>query len=253
VTQEQTNVRVYDEAFFDAQLAESSQSAETVVPLLLELFPVRSVLDVGCGVGAWTAAFRANGVDVATGVDGEYIDRDRLLVPPEDFVSHDLTKPLDLGRAYDLVACLEVGEHLPGSTAPTLVATLTRHGKLLVFSAAVPGQGGTNHVNEQWPAYWRDLFAEHGYEVFDVLRPRLWKEERVGFWFRQNLLVFATGSAAERVRALPKVPFPLDIVHPAQFEYRNLVLGEVPGIRESLRRTRTSLRQLASAVRTRLS
>jgi hypothetical protein len=103
-----------------------------------------------------------------------------------------------------------------------------------VFSAAIPGQGGTNHLNEQWPTHSVNRFAQAGYDVFDVLRPRLWTEERIGFWFRQTRLVFATGAAARHVRGLSRVSPPLDVVHPEQFTRRNEALAQVPPIRTSL-------------------
>jgi SAM-dependent methyltransferase len=238
-----SNTRAYSREFFETQFQESLQSAEEVVPLLLRLLPSRSVLDVGCGVGVWAATFVANGVAQVVGVDGDYLDRRRLLIPSDGFYSHDLTQPLDLERRFDLVVCLEVAEHLPANSASMLVESLVRHGDLIVFSAAVPGQGGTNHLNEQWPSYWLDHFARAGYELFDVLRPRFWYNQRVGFWYRQNLLVYATGAAADRVRALPPVDPLLDVVHPEQFALRNTMLAEVPPIRTSFNNLHTGLRR----------
>lgn len=233
----------YDSGFFETQIAQSRESAQVVVPLLqLLLGDLRSVLDVGGGAGAWAATWAENGVD-ALDVDGEYVKPAQLLVPRERFMAHDLTKPLDLGRRFDLVTCLEVAEHVEPAHAETLIGSLVRHGDLIVFSAAVPGQGGTNHVNEQWPEYWLPMFTRHGFEVFDVLRPRLWHEEAVGFWFRQNLLIYAKGAAAGRVRALPSVPLPLNLIHPEQFATKVRQLGEVPPIRVSAKRVADGLRR----------
>jgi SAM-dependent methyltransferase len=237
------DIGAYSSGFFQQQLDESSRSAGRVIPLLLELFPVGSVLDVGCGVGAWARAFVDAGVSHVIGVDGEYVDRRQLLLSADSFVPHDLTRPLDLGRRFDLVACLEVAEHLPPDRADTLIAGLARHADIVLFSAAVPGQGGTNHVNEQWPGYWARLFGSLGYEGFDVLRPRLWHDAEIGFWFRQNLLVFATGAAAEHARALPRVDAPLDVVHPEQFTRRNQALEQIPSIRTSLGHVQLGLRR----------
>jgi SAM-dependent methyltransferase len=240
------DVTTYGTGFFDALTRESGEAAAIVVPLLLALVPSRSILDVGCGTGAWSAACLANGVPDVTGVDGNYVDRGKLLVPTEVFHPHDLTQPLNLSRRFDLALCLEVAEHLPAESADILLESLARHSDLIVFSSAIPGQGGTNHLNEQWPSYWIGRFSLAGYEVFDVLRPRLWTDGRVGFWFRQNLLLFANAATADRVRGLPDVSAPIDIVHPEQFRRRNEALSQVPPVRTSLRNLRAGVQRKVS-------
>ena len=225
----------YGPKFFQKLVARSREAAAATVPTIVELFRPSSVIDIGGGVGTWAAAFVEQGVTDALVVDGDYVDRLELQVPAESFVAHDLTQPLDLGRTFDLVLSLEVAEHLDDAHALTFVDSLVRHGDLIVFGAAIPGQGGTHHVNEQWPSYWADLFDKRGFEVFDVLRPRLWNETRSAFWFRQNMLVFAKGEAAERARAIPLVSGPLDVVHPEQFEYWLRILQQGPDIRQAAR------------------
>jgi SAM-dependent methyltransferase len=206
----------YDEHFFDDQREESSSSAATVVPLVNELLGPRSVLDVGCGVGPWIQAWMKLGVSDAVGVDGPYVSSEQLLMPAQSYVAADLTKPLDLGRRFDLVSCLEVAEHLDAAHAATLVDSLTRHGDVVLFSAAIPGQPGTHHVNCAWPSHWVELFGVRGLQVLDVLRGALWDDERVGWCYRQNLLLFVS---PERLRSLslkategPSMP--LNVVHP---------------------------------------
>jgi hypothetical protein len=129
-----------------------------------------------------------------------------------------------------------VAEHLPAASAATFVSSLCRHGDAVLFSAAIPGQGGSYHVNEQWPSYWANLFRSEGYDCFDVLRHTLWRDASVEWWYRQNLLIFTTGSAGERLRASGRQPVtPLPLVHPSLFQ---IVLGEAaraPGLKESAR------------------
>jgi SAM-dependent methyltransferase len=206
----------YASEFFDAFAEGSRTAAAEVVPLVLDLVgPVRSVLDVGCGIGTWLSAFTEHGVDDLVGVDGDYVDRGQLLVPPELFVAHDLTEPLRLGRTFDLVISLEVAEHVAAARARTFVGSLCDHAsEAVLFSAAPPGQGGKHHVNEQWPSYWIELFAERGFEAFDVVRPRVWENARVEWWYRQNTFLFARGAVAERVAGADTVHL-TDVVHPA--------------------------------------
>ena len=69
------------------------------------------------------------------------------------FVASDLSEPITIDRGYDLALCIEVAEHLPLSSEPTLIEELTSAAQAVMFSAAIPGQEGVNHVNEQWLDY----------------------------------------------------------------------------------------------------
>jgi SAM-dependent methyltransferase len=144
----------YTSEFFRAKTEGSLRSARTVVPIVMELLKPGSVVDVGCGRGTWLSVFAEHGIADVVGVDGDYVDRRTLLIPPDRFVAHDLTTPLRLHRTFDLVVSLEVAEHLPVACAGEFVASLTSLGSAVLFSAAVPGQGGTHHVNERWQDYW---------------------------------------------------------------------------------------------------
>ena len=136
-----------------------------------------------------------------------------MTIDGSQFVCHDLTKPLNLDRRFDLVMSLEVAEHLDSRFAPVFVESLVRHGDVVLYSAAVPGQGGNHHVNEQWPSYWVELFAEHDFRPYDVLRGNLWGNPAVEWWYQQNCLIFASAEAAARLGLSPSSA-PIDIVHP---------------------------------------
>jgi len=184
---------------------------------------IRSVLDVGCGLGSWLAAARdALGAEVL-GVDGPWTNLDLLRIDRARFQVADLEKPLSLGRSFDLAISVEVGEHLPAEAAPVLVASLTQHAPVVLFSAAIPGQGGISHVNEQWPAYWATRFAEHGFGCFDVLRPLLWERSDVDWWYKQNLLLFVHEARAAEAGVrleLGSPETPRRLVHPDVFAVR---------------------------------
>lgn len=180
----------YSRSFFEEMTIESLASAEVVVPLVLDLLHPKSVIDVGCGTGPWLSAFREQGVPAIYGLDGPYIDPVTLLIPSESFRTVDLAQPFSLTERYDLAISLEVAEHLPVASARGFVKSLCELAPFIVFSAAVPGQGGTHHVNEQWPEYWRCLFARQGFRMFDPFRPQLWYDERVMSHYRQNMFLF---------------------------------------------------------------
>jgi SAM-dependent methyltransferase len=188
----------YDHEFYSRHGERSLESARIVAPLVMKLAKIRSVIDIGCGVGGWLKAFEENGVAAVRGVDGNYVDRSALYIAPESFTAVDLSRQvaqINLENRYDLAICLEVVEHLNPSSACQLVDILTNLAPLILFSAAVPGQGGIGHVNEQWPEYWRDQFRQRNFEMFDPIRPLIREDHRVEWWYRQNILMFADRSA----------------------------------------------------------
>ena len=190
---------VYSSDFYDYIDDGSRASARTVAPLLLAEMKIDSLLDVGAGHGAWASEWMAAGVGDVLAVDGDYVSLDQLVIPAANFRAHDLSTPLDLERRFDLVQSLEVAEHLPGTKAATFVDTLTRHGDVVLFSAAVPNQGGEHHVNEQPPEYWRALFAAKGFAAFDWMRPRLADQKQVKGWYRFNSVLYANAQGQARL------------------------------------------------------
>ena len=191
----------YSGDFYSYIDAGSRRSARVVAGLLLPEMRIDSLLDVGAGHGAWAAEWLAAGVKDVLAVDGDYVSRDQLAIPAEAFRAHDLSTPLDVGRRFDLVQSLEVAEHLPHQHADLFVDNLVRHGDVVLFSAAVPHQGGEHHVNEQPPEYWRKRFAARGYMAFDFLRPRLARRREVMPWYRFNSYLYASEAGEKRLSA----------------------------------------------------
>lgn len=190
----------YSPGFYDFIEQGARRSADLLLPRVARAVAPASVLDVGCGRGIWLAAWPQLGARDLLGLDGPYVQVDRLAVPPAAFRSLNVTQCFDLGRRWDLVQCLEVAEHIPPSTSSCLVENLVRHGDRVLFSAAVPGQGGHNHINERPLEYWRGLFAAQGYHAFDVVRPELAGQAAIAPWYRFNTLLYVRASA---VAALP--------------------------------------------------
>lgn len=218
----------YDTGFYAAQREGSLRSARLIVPLVIECLRPASVVDVGCGVGTWLSIFREGGVMDVCGVDGDYVQRDSLLFPPEAFVAADLAGEVSLGRSFDLAVSVEVAEHIDASHAGTFVNTLVSLAPAVLFSAAIPGQGGANHVNERWPSYWATLFATHGFEPLDLFRGRVWDNLDVETFYAQNLLLYADPATRSTI-TVSECP-PLDIVHPRIWE-----AGRPPTLRQIVR------------------
>lgn len=217
---ENAATNVYRSGFFRLQNDTSARSASRIVPFVTDLIAPKSVLDVGCGSGAWSKAFLENNLRSLRAIDGEYA-RSALLIDQAHFTPVDLAHfDGDLGR-YDLVACIEVAEHLNVERAAGFVQLLCKHGAVTLFSAAPPGQGGTHHVNEQPLSYWTEQFARHGYRLFDIIRPAFWDDETVQWWHRQNMVIFADQNDRVMIdrleQKLAASPALLDVVHPNAF------------------------------------
>lgn len=214
------SIQAYSESFYAGQQKGSSVSAAVIVPLVLSVIPARSVIDIGCGVGGWLGEFRRHGVEDVLGVDGDYVPLNALKIPREQFEARDLRQYSGPDRRFDLACSLEVAEHLPADAAESFVAALVRAAPVILFSAAVPGQGGTDHVNEQWQSYWSAQFATHGYVCLDFVRPAVFYDERVEWWYRQNALVFCRPEHRPESTAPITSRYEIDRVHPELLKAR---------------------------------
>ncbi len=207
----------YGTDFFEERHGRTQHAARTVLEIVAEIMPkIGSAVDVGCGVGTWLSVLAERGTAEIQGVDGHWVDEAQLVIPRGAFLKRDLGQPFTLARRYDLAISLEVAEHLPPERAASFVRLLTDLADVILFSAAIPLQGGRGHVNEQWPEFWVGLFQALRYEVFDVIRPRIWADTTIPSWYRQNTLLLVRGTRVATLNGLQnhRLPGPLSIVHP---------------------------------------
>jgi SAM-dependent methyltransferase len=177
-------------------------SAKAVVPVVLDVVQPKSVIDLGCGTGAWLAEFKRGGVADILGVDGPHIPVDQLEIAPGNFLAADLTQPLRFRGHFDLAMSLEVAEHFEAEVADQFVEILTKLAPVVLFSAAIPFQGGEHHLNEQWPAYWAERFNERDFVALDPFRRLLWERPDVDWWYAQNLVLFVR---RDQVARFPRI------------------------------------------------
>ena len=229
-------MELYSNKFFDDIYAGALCSAREIVPLVLEYVQPRSVIDVGCGIGVWLSVFKEFGVKEIFGIDGPWIEKNRLLIPEACFRPYNLEEPFLLAQEKDLAVSLEVAEHLPAQCAENFVDSLVALAPVILFSAAIPFQGGVNHQNEQWPEYWVHLFEKRGYAVIDCIRHKIWNNDNVQFWYRQNILIFLKYNELDNYPLLRdefdnSSNCPLSIIHPQQYlnivDYRNFSLRKI--------------------------
>lgn len=238
------DTRSYDQDFYADQLQGSLRSARVILPIVFSLIAPKKVVDVGAGQGAWLAAAEELGCTTLVGLDGNWVDRTRLMSRNIEFRSTDLSTEFVVGGGFDLCISVEVAEHLPAACAPSFVRALCGAADVVLFSAAVPFQGGTEHVNEERASRWIARFEAAGFVPLDLVRGVIWDNESVPYWYRQNVLLFANrdGARFQDLSNQPLPPMPYDVVHPEAFEERmSAAMSEMCRIRD--RWERPTLRQ----------
>jgi len=178
----------------------NTRAAREVVPFLIELFKPKSVIDIGCGTGSWLSIFENCGIVDYCGIDASYVNKKILEIPQENFISADLENKINVEKKYDLLLCLEVAEHLTFQRSESFVCDLVNISDTIIFSAAIPHQTGQNHINEQYPEFWVKIFNKFNYECFDLLRPIIWNNNDVDWWYRQNILIFKKNISNETIK-----------------------------------------------------
>ncbi|CAN2231151.1 class I SAM-dependent methyltransferase [Candidatus Planktophila versatilis] len=209
---------MYEKSMYESRDASTRYPAEEITSIFIDEFgAVNSAIDVGCGVGTFLSVLEEKGCSRIKGIDGAWVDPDLLQINNSCFEVRDLAGKLAPEQNYDLAICLEVAEHVPEGNADELISFLCNSGKYVLFSAAIPGQGGENHVNEQWQEYWREKFRVNGYEVRDSIREKIWNNPQIPYWYSQNLLVYAHESNFQNY---PAKSSSINLVHPRNYEMK---------------------------------
>lgn len=192
-------------------MAGSHAAARIIVPRILAVTgPVQSVVDVGGGDGGWLREFQAHGCKDVLLLDAPEV-RGHLVIDPTAFQAVDMLHDNLPVRKSDLALCLECAEHLPEERGNWLVDYLTSTAEVVVFSAALPGQGGKGHINEQAHFYWTELFRQRGFRCLDVLRGQIVHERSIPWWYRQNIFMYASGRTS--VAGAPFLPDDMCLIH----------------------------------------
>ncbi len=183
-----------------------------IVEYLYTNYEPKSIIDIGCGLGAWLHNFQEKGVRNIFGVDGSWIHKGDLYIDSHYFIEADLRKDFALDDIFDLLLCLEVAEHLEEKYAENLISNLTKMSDTIVFSAAIPGQGGQNHINEKPPQYWLGIFEKFGFYLYEDFRDRFWNDPNIDWWYKQNMFVFKrriVGVISNEIELIYKIHYEL--------------------------------------------
>ena len=193
----------------------------------MSMIKPNSVVDIGCGTGTWLNAFSNECCPRILGLDGAWVPVERLAIPKDCFITENLVEPTyKFDTPFDLAISLEVAEHIDINSSQEFVNFVVGAARLVLWSAAIPYQGGTGHVNEQFPDFWFNLFRKKGYVCFDVMRSKFWQDPEVAWYYAQNMFLYAHHSLADNLARSfldePNVDTPpLSLVHPHR--YLNLV------------------------------
>jgi SAM-dependent methyltransferase len=207
------------------QEAANAASARRILDIVMDYYRPTSVLDVGCGIGTWLKVAKSRGISDLRGIEGSWLDSSKLQVEPRFVEVVDLEKGFNVGRRFDLVISLEVAEHISESAANRFIESLTCHAPVVLFSAAIPYQGGDHHVNEQFLPYWVERFSRLNYQPLDVIRGKIWSDQTILWWLRQNVVVFVERELLARDERLRRAAdesaaYPLSLVHPDVYLFR---------------------------------
>jgi SAM-dependent methyltransferase len=222
----------YTNDFFKELESNSYKSAKLVLPFVNDILHPKSIIDIGCGTGEWLKVWNEDfKIEDIKGVEGPYINLNLIKIDPEKLSIQDLKLSYSEPRNYDLAMSLEVGEHLPKESSEEFIKTLTKLSDFVLFSAAVPGQEGTYHINEQYPEYWALIFHKFGFVPVDYFRELLWRVSGIEYWYKQNILLYVHKDVLHLYPALLENsrhvnPNYLFRLHPDFYELKNSRIKE---------------------------
>ena len=165
-----------------------------LVPLFKKMFSPKSVCDVGCGIGNFLYVFKQSGATRVLGLDGEWANKEILYkyLDEKEFRAVDFeTKIAAPPTSFDLCICLEVAEHISEENANNFIDLLVQTSDTIIFSAAIPYQGGINHINEQKEEYWEAKFEKRGFKKFDIIRHQIFRNKKLSPHYRRNIIVYS--------------------------------------------------------------
>ena len=131
---------------------------------LVETFNVKSVVDIGCGIGYASKYFKSIGCDI-TAIDGSTQVGDLSLVP-ESFLLHDYENGgsalTNKDEIFDLCWSCEFVEHVEERHSQNFINDFKKC-RYVAMTYAYPGQTGHHHVNEQVGEYWIQKLENNGF------------------------------------------------------------------------------------------
>lgn len=230
---------IYSDEFYINQVGKAYHSARAYFELINLIFLPRSIVDVGCGRGAWLQAFSDWYPDgdrsciPMYGVDGPWNSKDKLLLKSAEYITADLNKlgSLGLKLKVDILISVETAEHIYAKSTESFIETLCQMSDIIIFSGAFKDQGGLYHFNERLHSDWANHFLSNNFSVYDFFRPSLWGRDDVSYWYQQNVFLYVRNGTKYQELLKEKGIMPvknirfLDCVHYEAFRARSTMVG----------------------------
>lgn len=176
--------------FYDYSNAAALNAAGEIVPLVLTAIPIQSVLDVGCGSGAWLKILKEQHIQDYQGVDSYLRDPRKLLVGEDRIDMADFSEPFNLTRRFDLVTSIGLAGRLPDNVVDDFVTSLTQHSDVILFSPMSPNPTDAARESEKPLSYWFEKFEKQGFVMYDFIRPHIQYNNLISHWYRYNVVLF---------------------------------------------------------------
>lgn len=161
---------------------------QAIVNVITELFTFNTVADLGCGDGWYCKQLKEQlPKTIIHGFEGS-IDM-RIHGVYDEIFNIDLSE-YQSTEQYDLVLCLEVGEHIPKQYEQIFLDNIVNFCKKhLILSWAIPKQGGRGHVNEQSLDYIQNEMKKRNFKI-DIEKTKKLRDVAILKWFKNNITVY---------------------------------------------------------------
>ena len=196
----------YNKIFYDSVEHRASHAASEIASIFQNYFEINSIKDIGCGSGIWAREFekilrceKITGYDLESGIK---IALSKNRETKINFIPIDFEKDKLNLRSTDLSLFLEVAEHLTPLTALRVIEEICRSSNYVIFSGAIKGQGGTNHINEQSARYWIKEFENNDFVAIDLFRERIKEMKKIPFYYRNNVFLFIQKEEFKKITLL---------------------------------------------------
>jgi len=238
-------MKKYSNDFYQERHKRTLVPAKIILEIVRGKLPaIKSAVDFGCGVGTWLSVLKGDGVNNIKGMEGAWVKEEFLQIKKEDFCIANLENKIKLDFKYDLAISLEVAEHLSAKVSSQFVESLTSASDFVLFSAGIPFQEGTNHINLQWQEYWAKLFMKKNYLPFDFIRKEIWKDKRVPVYYRQNILMYIKKNRISEVKNVIPIDSPfVSVVHPEFYLSKTEKIEKMYTIKGSFKLLRKAIKK----------
>lgn len=192
---------LYPEEFFSKRTKDKHNWGVAMGKYLAMKLGSSSMIDWGCGIGSLISGAKEQGVNKVLGIEVGYEAAKPYLVEniKQDVMYGNAAEKSDFGK-FDTAVSVEVAEHLLPEQADMFCENIANSSsRMIVITAARPGQEGVYHFNCQPKEYWINKIQKFGFLYRSDLSEKIskgWKDNVPGIpsYLTQNVMVFKIDS-----------------------------------------------------------